>query len=190
MLLHVRRAFTQLWTISPLCPLSSRLCSGIPPFSPSTTGQNHLGSVTFTENGPRIRLKSCSAGPALSLFLFLSHTECHCCHRWLHRISSQKSLNAKSVLMSSGHSDFFPFSGPGDFTRSHTIQKKLTSWLLFFFISTCYWHNSMARSVFQSGTTLGPVLSQRLDGFQLSFVQSLSSCRGWILTTLIPRPLL
>lgn len=174
MLLHVRRAFTQLWTISPLCPLSSRLCSGIPPFSPSTTGQNHLGSVTFTENGPRIRLKSCSAGPALSLFLFLSHTECHCCHRWLHRISSQKSLNAKSVLMSSGHSDFFPF----------------TSWLFFLFISTCYWHNSMARSVFQSGTTLGPVLSQRLDGFQLSFVQSLSSCRGWILTTLIPRPLL
>lgn len=121
--MHVRRAFTQLLTISSFCPLSSRLCSGIPPFSPSTTGQNHLGSVTFTENGPRIRWKSCSAGPALSLFLFLSHTECHCCHRWLHRISSQKSLNAKSVLMSSGHSDFFPFSGPGDFTRSHTIQK-------------------------------------------------------------------
>ena len=65
--------------------------------------------------------------------------------------------------------------------------------LFIFFIiivSTCYWHNSVARSVFQFRTTLGPVLSQRWDGSQLSFVQLLTSCRGWILKSLIPRPLL
>ena len=199
--MHVRRAFTHLWTKSLSFPLSGRLFSGIPPFSPSTTGQNHLGSVTFTENGHRIRLKSCSDGPrCLSVApqnLQSKEPEC--------QISSD-------VL---GSFCSFSFSGPGDFTRSHTIQKrkKKPSWLdvfkpiwqiraektwftwffYFFFIiivSTCYWHNSVARSVFQFRTTLGPVLSQRWDGSQLSFVQLLTSCRGWILKSLIPRPLL
>lgn len=70
-------------TMFSLIRLSCRLCPRIQCSSSLTTGQNHLGSVTFTETGTELDWSHAQPIPPL--------TECHCCHRRLQGISSQRT---------------------------------------------------------------------------------------------------